>query len=229
MKIETLIMQRFVEIIESDEALFNPLMNRHQVYRDMVYHRFSETISNTYPILSERLGERLHGLIREFQRSGAKSVLMSDMASEFGDFLKNHPIHREFPYLEDLLWFEYSEMELLLEQFKEEEAAFSWSGHYRLSSSSRVKQLSYPLHRGDFEDSGIYPLLLYYDFEESRVYFEEITPFAYTVLTMFRVHAPNEVLEALSRSYEVDQDDLLEPLEQLLNQWCNKKIIMYEV
>lgn len=229
MKVETLIMERFVEIIESDEKLVNPLMNRYQVYRDMVYHRFSETITNIYPILCERLGERLRPLIREFQRSGAMSVLMSDMVREFWDFLKNHPINAKLDYLNDLLWFEYTEMELLLEKFSDSDATFEWNKRYQLSSSARMRRLSYPLYRGDFETFGEFPLLLYYDFREHRVYFEEITLFAYTLLEMLPIHTPIEALEKLSIRYKVDQNDLKEMLERLFNQWCNKKIIIYEV
>ncbi|MGZ8548856.1 MAG: HvfC family peptide modification chaperone [Sulfuricurvum sp.] len=229
MKTETAIMERLIQIIESDEPLSNPLFNRYQVYRDMVYHRFYETITNVYPILSRQLGEQLSILIREFQHRGATSVLMSAMAYEFGEFLKNHCVHETLPYLDDVLWTEWGEMELLLEKFEANTLSFEWNGRYKLSSSARLRQLSYPIYRGDFESLGAYPLLLYYDFNEERVYFEEITPLGYDLLILLENNDIEEALSEIALRYEVNSEDLKEPLEQLLMQWCNKKILMKEV
>ena len=229
MQLEQSKMEQFIGILTSDEPIINPLRDRNQVYRDMVYHRFFETITNIYPILTAQMGNQLTPLIREFQREGARSALIVEMAYEFGEFLKHHPIYNEMPYLNDLLWLEWSEMELLLEQFSDEEIAFDWEKKYTLSSSARFRRLDTPLYRGDFESLGEYPLLLHYDFEEKRVYFEEITPFAYELLKILPTYTPTEALEELARRYEVDQNDLKEPLEQLLNQWCEKKILQNEV
>lgn len=229
MKVETAVMERFMEIIQGDEPLINPLRNRYQVYRDMVYHRFFETITNIYPILSRQLGERLQEVIREFQQRGAASVLIREMAYEFGEFLRNHPIHEELPYLEDVLWLEWGEMALLLENFEGDNALFEWNGRYKLSSSVRLRQLRYPIYRGDFESAGAYPLLLYYDFNENRVYFEEITPLGYDLLIFLENKGMEEALNEIALRYRVDQEDLKEPLEQLLKQWCDKKILTKEV
>ena len=46
----------------------------------------------------------------------------------------------------------------------------------------------------------------------------------FSLLEMFPTHTLSEVLEELSICYKMDQNDLLESLEQLLNQWSNKKI-----
>lgn len=229
MQLEQLKMEQFVGILTSDEPIANPLRDRHQVYRDMVAHRFVETIENIYPILTRQLGERLFPLIREFQRKGAQSPLIVRMAFEFGEFLKTDALYHEIPYLDDLLWLEWGEMELLFGQFGNEEITLDWEGHYCLSSSARLRRFHTPLYRGDFESRGEYPLLLYYDFTEKRVYFEEITVLAYELLRMLPTHTPLKALEALAKRYEVDQNDLKEPLKQLLNQWCDKKIITKEV
>lgn len=229
MKVETAVMERFIEIIQGDEPLINPLRNRYQVYRDMVYHRFFETITNIYPILSRQLGERLPEVIREFQYHGATSVLIREMAYEFGEFIKNHPIHEELPYLEDVLWLEWGEMGLLLGNFEGNNVSFEWNGKYKLSSSARLRQLHYPIYRGDFESSGAYPLLLFYDFQEDRVYFEEITPLGYDLLILLENKGMEEALNEISGRYGVDQEDLKEPLEQLLKQWSDKKILTTEV
>lgn len=229
MKTETMIMERFIEIIESDEPLINPLYNRYQVYRDMVYHRFYETITHIYPIFISLFEDQLHELIRAFQTTGARSVLVSDMAYEFGLFAKAHPLMQDKPYLGDLLWLEWGEAELLLECFEMPSTHFEWTGQYQLSDSARLKRLHYPVHRGDFESFGEYPILLYYDFNENQVYFEEITPLGYDVLMLLQEYDCEQVLSEIARIYQVDAQLLKEPLEQLLTQWCEKKILTKEV
>ena len=131
-------MEQFIGILTSDEPIENPLRDRNQVYRDMVYHRFFETITNIYPILTAQMGNQLTLVIREFQREGAESPLIVEMAYEFGEFLKHHPIYNEIPYLDDLLWLEWSEMELLLEQFSDEEIAFDWERKSTLYPSHSI-------------------------------------------------------------------------------------------
>lgn len=225
MQLEQLKMEQFVGILTSDEPISNPLRDRHQVYRDMVAHRFVETIENIYPILSKQLGEKLFSLIREFQRHGAQSPLIIEMAFEFGEFLKTDALYHEISYLDDLLWLEWGEMELLLGQFDDEEIAFDWDGHYCLSSSARLRRLHIPVYRGDFENCGEYPLLLFYDFVEKRVYFEEITALGYELLRMLPTNTPRCITEEFARRYHLCSDDFKEPLGQLLKTWCNKKIL----
>lgn len=225
MKIEASIMERFVEILNSDESLLNPLLNRHQVYRDMVYHRFFETITNIYPMLTSRLGDQMHELIRAFQSRGAMSVLMSDMAYEFGEFLKEYPIEESLPYLEDLLWLEWGEAELAMSCFDGVKASFEWKKSYRLSPSARIRVLKYPVYRRDFETLGEYPLALYYHFGEDRVYFEEMTPLAYDLLGLLEQSDLQTAVEEIARRYEVDVEDIKEPIEELLGGWCEKNIL----
>jgi len=225
MKLEKAVMERFVEIIEGDEPLVNPLLNRYQVYRDMVYFRFQETIRSIYPILSMRLAERLHGLIREFQREGARSPIMMEMAYEFGVFLRKHPLGSELAYLDELLWFEWSEAELLNSDFDDEKTVFGWERELFLSDSARMRMMAFALYRGDFESRGAYPLLLYYDHAEQEVCFQEITPLGYLLLELLGENTPRQSLSKIAKEYKVDQNDLEEPLEILMRQWCNKKIL----
>jgi hypothetical protein len=225
MRVEKTVMARFVEIIENDEPLVNPGLNRYQVYRDMVYFRFHETISSIYPIVSMRLAEQLPGLIREFQREGAKSPLMAEMANEFGAFLRRHPLNKELAYLDDLLWFEWSEMELLMDSFDDRSVVFGWKTELGLSDSARMRKIRFALYRGDFETYGKYPIVLYYDHKEEQVCFNEITALGYLLLELLLTHTPQESLAEIAKKFKVDQKDLKEPLETLMRQWCDKKIL----
>lgn len=227
MKTETAVMERLVHIIQNNEALSNPLHNRLQVYRDMVQYRFVETIENIYPILTSVLGNALmYELIREFIASGAKNPFIVKMAEEFGNFLRHHPKLKSFLYLEDLLWLEYGELDLLSKDFNDIQARLEWNQHYRLSSSSLVRNLSYRVHAGEFESPCVTSLLLYYHFDEKRVYFEEITPFAQQLIEKLENLTLERALSVLAEMYELEVETLRESVEELVIKWCHQRVLI---
>ena len=226
MKTETAVMERFVQIIQNNEQISNPLYNRLQVYRDMVHYRFVETIKNIYPILSARLGSAMmHDLIREFIASGAKNPVIAMMAEEFAEFLRQHKKLKSTLFLEDLLWFEYGELYLLSKNFHDTKATMKWDEHYRLSSSSMVRSLDYRVHTGEFESSCDSSLLLYYHFDEERVYFEEITPFAQQLIKKLGSMTLQRALIDLAQMYELDVETLRESIGILVEKWCNQRVL----
>lgn len=226
MKTETAVMERFVQIIQNNEEISNPLHNRLQVYRDMVHFRFLETLENIYPILSAKLGaQMMHELIREFIASGAKNPFIVKMAEEFGNFLRHHPKLKSTLFLEDLLWLEHGELDLLSRDFNDTHTRLKWSQRYKLSSSSLVRNLSYKVHTGEFESPCISSLLLYYHFDEKRVYFEEITPFAQQLIEKLETVTLEVALVELAEMYELDIELLRESVEELVDKWCTQRVL----
>ncbi|MDP3300333.1 MAG: putative DNA-binding domain-containing protein [Sulfuricurvum sp.] len=227
MKTETAVMERLVQIIQNNEEISNPLNNRLQVYRDMVYFRFFETLENIYPILSAKLGaELMNELVCEFISSGAKSPFITKMAEEFGHFLRHHPKLTSTLFLEDLLWFEYGELELLSRDFNDTHARLEWSQHYKLSSSSLLRNLSYKVHTGEFESPCVSSLLLYYHFDEKRVYFEEITPFAQQLVEKLENLTLESAVSTLAEMYELDVETLRQSVRILVEKWCNQRVLI---
>ena len=227
MKTETAVMERLVQIIQNNEELSNPLHNRLQVYRDMVHFRFVETIEAIYPILSSLLGPKvMHDLIREFIASGPKNPFITNMADEFGNFIRHHSKLKGYLYLEDLLWLEYSELDLLNKKFHDTQSSLNWNEHYHLSSSAMVRSLSYRVHAGEFESPCVSSLLLYYHFDEKRVYFEEITPFAQQLIEKLESLTLEQSLIALAEMYELDVEILRESVEKLINKLCNQRVLI---
>lgn len=226
MKTEIAVMERFVDIIQNNEELSDPLHNRLQVYRDMVHFRFVETLENIYPILTAKLGTVLmHELIREFMATGAKSPYIVKMSQEFADFLRHHPKTIKYPFLEDLLWFEYGELDLLSRDFNDTKVALEWNSKYELSSSSLVRNLSYRVHSGELESPSVSSLLLYYHFDEKCVYFEEITPFAKQLIELLEKMTLEQSVMVLAEMYELDVEILRENVEQLVEKWCNQRVL----
>lgn len=227
MKTETAVMERFVEIIQNEEPLCNPRHNRLQVYRDMVHFRFAETIENIYPLVTKRLGPQLmHELIREFIATGARTAFIVKMSYEFGNFLRHHPKTKGYGFLEDLLWFEYGELDLLSKDFSDVQTRFDWNGEYMLSSSSLVRNVSYSVHTGDVESPCSLSLILYYHYGEKRVYFEEITPFAYQLIEQLQGMTLEDAVTVLAKTYELDVEILRESVATLVKKWCNQRILI---
>lgn len=227
MKTETAVMERFVQIIQNNEEISNPLQNRLQVYRDMVHFRFLETIENIYPILSSLLGPQvMYDLIREFIASGAKNPFIAKMAEEFGDFLRHHKKLKSTHCLEDLLWFEYGELDLLSKKYEDIRATLLWNDRYRLSSSCMVRSLSYRVHVGEFASPCPSILLLYYHFDEKRVYYEEITPFAQQLIEKLESMTLERALIALSEMYELEVETLRESVGILVKKWCSQRVLI---
>lgn len=227
MKTETAVMKRLVQIIQNNEELSNPLRNRLQVYRDMVHFRFLETIENIYPILTSSLGPKMmHDLIREFIALGGKSPFITKMAEEFGDFLRHHSKLKSYLFLEDLLWLEYGELDLLRKKFHDTQATMNWDEYYRLSSSCMMRNLSYRVHAGEFQSPCASSLLLYYHFDEKRVYFEEITPFAQQLIEKLDSLTLERALVALAEMYELDVEMLRESVEKLIEKWCIQRVLI---
>jgi len=227
MKTERAVMERFVQIIQSNEEFSNPLRNRFQVYRDMVHFRFVETIENIYPILTSVLKpQMMHDLIREFIASGAKNPFIAKMAEEFGDFLRHHLKLKGYPFLEDLLWLEYGELDLLSREFHDVPARLEWSGYYRLSSSALLRNLNYRVHTGEFDTPCVTSILLYYHFDEQRVYFEEITTFAQQLIEKLESLSLERAVIALAETYELDVQILRESVEKLVEKWCHQRVLI---
>lgn len=226
MQLETAVMQRLVEIIQSNEALSNPIVNRYQVYRDMVQFRFFESLSNIYPLLEEQLGEALfREAVLAFLAHGATQTLMSDMTREFGMFITSFLDEAEHPYLRDTVWLEQGEADLLLHAQTAQETHFDWDNCYKPSSSILFRTLNYAVYKGEFQTFDEYPLILFYDYFTQCVYFEEITPFAYNLLELLDGRKASDVLNELSRKYKLESEALRPHMELMLREWCQKHII----
>jgi hypothetical protein len=194
----------------------------------MVHFRFVETIKNVYPILTSVLGDDLmHEFIREFIGLGANSPFIAMMPEEFGEFMRRHKKLKSTLFLEDLLWFEYGELDLLSKKFHDTQASLAWDEHYHLSSSCMVRSLGYRVHAGEFESPAISSLLLYYHFDEKRVYFEEITPFAQQLIEQLETLTLDSAVGVLAEMYALDSEVLRESVEKLIQKWCDQRVLTH--
>jgi hypothetical protein len=149
------------------------------------------------------------------------------MPEEFGEFMRRHKKLKSTLFLEDLLWFEYGELDLLSKKFHDTQASLAWDEHYHLSSSCMVRSLGYRVHAGEFESPAISSLLLYYHFDEKRVYFEEITPFAQQLIEQLETLTLDSAVGVLAEMYALDSEVLRESVEKLIQKWCDQRVLTH--
>ncbi len=149
-----------------------------KVYKELVFHRFFEVLSNAFPIFYSIIDEkRFEKIVYEFMKTGAKTPVMWKLPNEFRIFVKNNKICRDIIYVDKLLWFEWIEVELIMQDYKpQKKVKFSWAKEYKLNASVVLKKLNYKIfEKGSYEQKGEYYLCAYYGFENFEVYFREIS------------------------------------------------------
>ncbi len=201
------------------------------LYKELVYYRFYEVLSNANPIFSSLLSEKkLKKLIVEFMHHGAKTDLIWQLPNEFRTFIKKEKkLEKSMPYIHDLLWFEWIEIKLFMQDY----SAFSFSklnfkNEYKLSKSARIKKLSYKVYERDFENSGEYFVLAYYDMNVQEVRYREISEFMYVFIKNLKNNSLIEVIRKMSKRYSLEHKEIKNILKEPLQELCELGVIIKE-
>lgn len=221
------VQERFFKLITNQTPLFAEAGNPINTYKELIHYRFKEVILNAFPIFTEYLSPKeVESLIWEFIQSKPQTPFIWQMPGEFKTFVLQQNLEARFPFLENLLWFEYEEIELFMTHYTDTTpVAFDWNQPYVLSSSARVRLLNYPVYSDTIEEAGEYALILYYDFDELEVHFQEITPFMGTYLALLETYTPLEALSYIASEYDVDANEVKELLQAPLEQFCQLQIL----
>lgn len=215
----------FTKTISSKKSKNQKALN---LYKDLVFHRFNEVLSNANPIFYENIEtKKFEKLVREFMKSGAKTDLIWQVPNEFRTFIKKQKeIKKKFPYIDDLLWFEWIEIKLLMQDYTNfKYSKFSKKSSYRLSKSAKIKKLSYKVYERDFETKGEFYLLSYYDFEKYEVIYREISEFMYVFLKLISKMSIDEALSKSAKENKISKKELNEVLKEPLKQLCSLGIL----
>jgi hypothetical protein len=211
--------KRFFELVTSQAPLYHEVANPINTYKELIHYRFKEVILSTFPRFLELLSEdKIDSLIVDFIKSKPESPYIWQMPNEFRQFLKASNLGKTYPFMDDLLWFEWIEVELFMKDYKPKESeSFSWENNYTLSDSALIKELNFPVHYDEgYEEGGIYPLLMFYNFETHDVHFQEITPFLQQFMGLLKEQSTNAALRTICTNYEVDVNGVKELLVETL-------------
>lgn len=133
---------------------------RMQVYRTLLFNNVSSFINLVYPIARTLLSEaKWQSLLQEFfQNAQNQSPFYNDISLQFREYLdeQEHPILQEYPWLAELLQYEW--LELYLDTVEIEEKTFSPASAWQLNTHIWILVYQYPVYlwtteQQDFEHS----------------------------------------------------------------------------
>ncbi|MEO9258288.1 MAG: DNA-binding domain-containing protein [Crocinitomicaceae bacterium] len=154
-------------------------------YRRLVFNIISDALETTYPISAKKIGTKdWEQLVDDFfSNYPCSSAQIWSMPYELITYLESaeHPIKTKFPWLMELLHFEWLEVEIFCDE--DEEILFQKSTDVLneklvINPTLRLEHFTFPVHKAvELKEQSDYYLLAYRSTENDKVYFEEITGF----------------------------------------------------
>ncbi len=220
--LENEIQQRFFDLIRSDKKTGKSIL----VYQELVRYRFEEVLLKTFPRSAALLGEkRWNRLIEEFIRTGASNPLIWKMPKEFLAFAKKKA-KLKIKYLNDLLWFEWIEVESAMATEKTRASdGFSWEKPAKLGAGTKIKKLNYSVFSDSIKKGKFY--VMFYTDTLGDTYWMEITSFMFDFLRELKnVDSLDEAIKNCAAKYLADFKDSKEIIENTLIEFYDKGIIV---
>jgi len=221
------------KLFETAKGVKDPEEHNLEVYHQLVYNRFEDFIRTSFPVFSSFLEGELETIVDEFLRERHTKPLLIELGREFVEFFRGRDYHFKdtLPFLEELLLYEWLEIELFNAPDDASSEDFHWEGRYRLSSTSRLLRFSYPVHRCEgvstediLKKKGDYYLLLYRG-NTKEVRNVELTEFVYSFLKdITGGMSPEEALEC--RDLGEDREEVKAYLERFLKELVNFGVII---
>jgi len=163
-------------------------------YRELIFNIVWDSIISAYPIFSDFLGEQMmKELINDFfMKHKCQTYKVWEIPKEFKDYLieNNKAIIKKYPFLPDLLLFEWMEIELFMME-DIEFPSFDDTGNIEdkiiLNPEIHILTLEYPVHKKHPReiskiDKGYFFLLLNRHPNTKKVIFYEINMLVVKIL-----------------------------------------------
>ncbi len=205
-----------------EQELIGVTANRVQHYRRLIYNIADDTLRTAYPLTYNLLEEqKWYELVDDFfSHHKCQSYKVWEMPLELYEYVSRnkHNLHGRYPFINELLWFEWLEVKLfMMEDIAPEE--YSTVGDYVkdvpvFNPEYTIEKFEYPVHKKNAkhitsEDVNTYYVLMYRD-KEGKVQFLDIsTFFAWLIET---IHNNNVSVEDLSETaavtFNIDVNDV---------------------
>lgn len=121
---------------------------RMRVYRELLFNNVSSFVDLVYPVARSILPKPTWQQLLEefFQKSTNQSPFYNDISLQFREYLdeQQHPVLQEYPWLAELLQFEW--LELYLDTVEIEEKTFSPASAWQLNTHIWILVYQYPVY-----------------------------------------------------------------------------------
>ncbi len=210
---------------------------RVKLYVEFIKTNIEDTLTNAFPILNTILSEEVwQKIVRDFMKEKLTTPYLWQLPEEFMEYIleSNWKDDLQIPFLENLLKYEWLELELFYRNAVENKKTFNWNENFNLNENVEIVNFKYPVHKINMYDydemvslKGAYPLILYRNLENNEIEYIEITPFLYELVNLIvEGKTPFQSVEKLTLKYQINQKEILQPLEQFLYKLTNKKILV---
>lgn len=209
--------------LEIQSEFFDSLINQNsrltKIYQELIFYRFDEVLTSAFP-LSKSYLENWDSLVSSFIAFGSKESIIWKIPNEFRIYLKNN-FNLE-PFLIELLWLEWIEIELLMKpNSKIIVAPFDIKNHYKLNA--KLKILNYQAYRG-FPKEKKKSYLIFYEVN-SKIEWIEISKFLYKLFQKSKRVTFSKALKETSKEFKLKHSDTKGLVVEFLEDLYQKAII----
>lgn len=211
-------------------------VERMQIYRDLLFNNISSFIDLVYPVARTMLPElKWQQLLSEFfQKAECRSPLYNDISLEFREYLtdQRHPILQEYPWLAELLQFEW--LELYLDTVEIENVVLHENYNWQLTTKVWVLVYQYPVYLWSIlmtpEQVELMPgaIMVWRD-EQDKVCIEQLSPLFSMVIEQLNqgIQLTDEDIHALIQSVLADlsESDIYLQIQELKNLLIRLRLI----
>jgi len=211
-------MERFFDQSMGREAYEDNATVGQKLYQSLVFHRFNEVISNAFPIMHRHVDKTIfHAAITRFIQEAPSTPFIWEVPLKFWEFEQTHRL-LHLPYADDLLWYEWSEIALMMGEYPPlHEALFSWEDAWSLHESVRLRALQYRVFEETFELPEPSYLLAWYDTDQSVACYKEIGETLFHFLARLEQSAWKSSLTDIALQADVDEEALRAYFEEALH------------
>ena len=212
-------------------------------YRRLVFNVVLGIMQQAFPIAQKAIGkDSFKALVNEFFKShNCQTPQVWNLPLEFCNWFKiSNQVDLNLPYLSELLYFEWLEIEVHTQKDTSTEVLMPFQGnstcHLRLNPYFKSIILNYPYHKFAPEEwlnhKGEYPMVIYRGISDFKVHFMAVSKFGFGVL-QFLQQTENltlgEFLEILTQqNNEAQSENLQKQVLTFFNQ-LSEKGILFEV
>ncbi len=213
-------------------------------YRRLVFNVVDDTLQSAYPLTFELLTQKeWKSLVEEFfGQHACVSAQVWYMPKELYDYIarKGHPLTEKYPFLLELLWFEWLEVELYM--MEDEKVDFKEKGDlFRdrlvLNPESHIQHFTFPVHLKNAKhisrtDQGNYFLVLHRHPETGSISFMDLSP-AFVRMLELLGEGPKSIPKVLELTCEELQIPIAKAVEDATmaffeRAWENKLILGFK-
>ncbi len=212
-----------------------PKSKQIELYRELIFNRFLDSFEYAFPYTKEVLGESyfkilVEGYLKEYH---SKQILWQE-AKGFVDFvIKNKWDFKEkFPFIDELIYYEWLEIEISNEKEKSKKANFDWKSKYKINNTARINIYEYPVHKFNYisiddiiQNKNRYNLLIFREPQNFEINTVELTDFVYQLLDEISSGiTPKTALN--TKSLEIELEEIIPYLEKFFLELVENEVLV---